>query len=378
MAVTASNQFQMIIYDKKPEILVINHFNKDECTETIETALNSGLLVKFNHDLQRNIKQHFMIIQSISFGLIINNIIEGYFPLSLCDIMNTPYCFKSVFIQNINVCFRMIWQNQLNMKSWMSDKQKYKLLFMFLLKLLKQHPKNMMKEFIDLILTIMNTNIYWTEKHFIWLIHHEFSGKFVVFLKYIYITRNMRITRNNMELLSALCTAFLNTTKIFYMYHYYNLQKNYTVYFDSWIKPITNNAALKSCKECKSKKQSRNNNCKNFHKNILHFHMRLAAFMMNFDGTNSINGSITISQKCKIISKKYKIFSRIKLCANINCKQKDDDCKFKICKQCKLVYYCSKHCQKIHWKNTHKKNCKKLHDKMNHFKWYSKHECSSS
>eukprot|EP01084_Bolivina_argentea_P264253 447574_1 len=34
---------------------------------------------------------------------------------------------------------------------------------------------------------------------------------------------------------------------------------------------------------------------------------------------------------------------------------------WKLCKQCKTTYYCSRRCQKISWKQVHKKQCKKLH-----------------
>jgi len=36
---------------------------------------------------------------------------------------------------------------------------------------------------------------------------------------------------------------------------------------------------------------------------------------------------------------------------------------YKACSRCKLVYYCSKECQTIHWKSTHKKTCIVLNDR---------------
>jgi len=363
-----SKQFQLKIYDKKLKILVINHSNKDRCTETIEKALRSGLLIKFNDDLQKNIKQHFMIIQSISFRLIINSKIEGYFPLSIYEIMNASNRFKSVAIQNINVCLKMIWQNPLNIKQWMSDKKKWQLLFTFLLKLLKQHPKSIMRENINLILTIMNTNIYWNDKHFLYLIHHEFCGIFAKFFRCVYITT--RITKNDMKKTSSLWSTFLNTSKIFSMYYYF-MMKRYGIDFNLWTQPIWNSLALEYCKECDLERQLITNDGKYVHKNVINLYDKLMKFITYVKEPKwqpiLLNGSISISQKCKIISKKYKIFSRIKLCANINCKQRNNRSKFKICKKCRMVYYCSKHCQKVDWKNTHKKECLKLYMKMNGF-----------
>lgn len=36
--------------------------------------------------------------------------------------------------------------------------------------------------------------------------------------------------------------------------------------------------------------------------------------------------------------------------------------KFDCCSRCKLAYYCSKECQKAHWKGSHKHACRRPHD----------------
>jgi len=362
MATIVSNQFQMIIYDKKPEILVINHFNKDKHVDKITKAFESGLLVQLNVNLQRNLMQHFMIIQSISFGLIIKSKILGYFPLSVCEIMNAQKGFRHITIQNVNICLKMVWQNPLVLKQWMSSKSKWTLLFMLLLKLLKtHHPIIRLKECIDLILTLMNTNFRWNQKHFIWLIHHEFPRKCMEFLKHIYI--HQKIARKNMKSAFILFNKFFNTTKIFYMYC---KQKKYKIYFNSWINSISNAVEIKHCRECQSKPQSMLD-CSYFHQIAEGFFDRINKMVLNFH--NLRIGSLTISQKYNIIPKKYQAFSRVKLCANVDCLQKNNDHKLKICKKCRVVYYCSRHCQKVDWKETHKNQCLKLYNKMNSFKW---------
>ena len=51
-----------------------------------------------------------------------------------------------------------------------------------------------------------------------------------------------------------------------------------------------------------------------------------------------------------------------------NCKIKPYQKALKLCKGCKNVYYCSRHCQKIDWKYKHRNNCKT--------RWW--HECEYS
>ncbi len=51
-------------------------------------------------------------------------------------------------------------------------------------------------------------------------------------------------------------------------------------------------------------------------------------------------------------------YNKLKLCDNTDC-IKFEACKFKICKGCKIAVYCSRNCQKKHWK-THKLLCSEL------------------
>ena len=56
-------------------------------------------------------------------------------------------------------------------------------------------------------------------------------------------------------------------------------------------------------------------------------------------------------------------FSKEKECRNCNIfgwKQPDDRSSLQRCTRCKLVWYCSKQCQKEHWYNAHKHHCKYL------------------
>ena len=53
----------------------------------------------------------------------------------------------------------------------------------------------------------------------------------------------------------------------------------------------------------------------------------------------------------------------IKVCGNKKCsksKRIDNKVQFKICKRCKVFYFCSRKCQKIAWKVDHRKMCYKI------------------
>eukprot|EP01084_Bolivina_argentea_P148416 259475_1 len=48
------------------------------------------------------------------------------------------------------------------------------------------------------------------------------------------------------------------------------------------------------------------------------------------------------------------------VCGNKKCNNKSKKCSMKLCSRCKLVYYCHKSCQKVHWKYYHRYNCTAL------------------
>eukprot|EP01084_Bolivina_argentea_P088623 160005_1 len=41
--------------------------------------------------------------------------------------------------------------------------------------------------------------------------------------------------------------------------------------------------------------------------------------------------------------------------------------KLKMCRKCRMVYYCSKKCQKIHWKQKHRYNCRQFSGIYQHY-----------
>ena len=367
MAVNSSKQFQIMIHNKKVDTFVINGENMEGSIEMIKDALESGLLFKLDDNSIKNIKQHFMIIQSISFGLIINSKIDGYFPLSASQILQKEEgnYFSFVNIQNTNVCLKLIWQSRLILKQWMGDERKWRLVLVLLMNMLERniHTVYISNELIEFILTLMNTNIYWTKRHFIFLTNHHFPEIFMKFLKHIYIT----MSKQNKKPPSTLYISLLNATKILYMYYY--KQKNYKLSMSSWMEQIKNVVELEICLDCEIQNPNIDHLYVNWDKMITIFFEHVVNFIKKYNKSNSRIGRITTLQKKKIISKKYDIFSKFALCGNINCINENKYDRLKICKGCMMIYYCSKHCQKVDWKNIHKKQCEKLFDKMNGYNW---------
>lgn len=366
MAKSSKQQFTMRIHNKTIDRFVINDQNITERMEMIQNAFTSGKLLDFDDKSLKKNKQYYMIIQTISFNLIINIKIDGCFPLSVPRILKVEqYKYLSVTnIRNTNFYLKMLWQNQLILKRWMNDKNKWRLVLIKLMNLIKRY-KNIiyvMNEYIDLILTLMNTNIYWKEKHFKFLTNHHFAEIFIKFLRNIC----MNMSKNKRKPPSTLINSFLNTLKLFYMYY---KRKKYELSFASWVREIKAEMELCICRDCYDDNPHANHLQKYWNKMIKDLVIDVRNFKRNYNKSNLIIGErITNSQKNKIISKKYRLFSTSKFCANIKCDKEKDDVS-KICKKCKMVYYCSKHCQKIDWKNKHKKQCKQLTDKMENYRW---------
>ena len=79
---------------------------------------------------------------------------------------------------------------------------------------------------------------------------------------------------------------------------------------------------------------------------------------------------ISMAQECQHISfselleisHENRIIS-LKMCGNEKC-NKIQNANMKICKKCKLTYYCSRYCQKVDWKCKHRNCCDELFEKM--------------
>ena len=346
----------MIIFDKKKYIIVITHQNIESTFKIIENALNSKLLVKLDDDRLKN--QYFMIIQSISFRLILNSRIDGFFPLSVSELLLPPKVRNDYLsyteIQNINICLKLIWQNQLMLKCWMKDRQKWFVLFSFLTNIFEIFKDSFIvpNPLSDLISTLMSTGPYWTKKHFIFLNENEVARSCMKFIKHTYLV-SMRKKPS-----SALSDQLLNITKIFYMYH---IQYDNQLKFRLWMKQIKDVSKGPCCDGCKERNP---NAIPYFDKEMDNFMSNLRDFKKKYNKQNLTIGRITTSHKRQIISKKYDIFSDLKLCGNIDCKNKNKYDKLKVCKGCRVIYYCNKYCQKVDWKNIHKKQCAQLFHNM--------------
>ncbi|XP_041058068.1 uncharacterized protein LOC121285573 isoform X1 [Carcharodon carcharias] len=60
------------------------------------------------------------------------------------------------------------------------------------------------------------------------------------------------------------------------------------------------------------------------------------------------------------------------ICSSPMCNELEDlDCHFRSCERCRLTYYCSKVCQKYHWKHGHKEECIPLIPKEEILKYYT-------
>ena len=308
----------------------------DEILNRIYQSINDGVFTTLNFAIKRRdkLKKNSILLQWI-FGMIIKYKNHGI-PTRI--IQFTCNEWKKTDIHNMNVYLKLIWINPLVMRRWMEHPIKWQILLKLLRYMLRDYKFGSRKQGVNLILTLTSSVKYWSQTQLNFIIQYKFAEIFGNYLKYV-------IFQNQIDPQPIFITI-LNVTKAVRV-----LCSNRISFVSAWWKPLNTRLFSKKVNnDMKSVKDT------NYSIRLTTYRLKIKTEIHDFIYQNSFN-EIQYSRISKtMISKKYFI-DQIKKCSNDSCQIM---VRLKICKRCKSVYYCSRSCQKIDWKNIHSKQCMSL------------------
>ena len=183
--------------------------------------------------------------------------------------------------------------------------------------------------------TMAMSTRYWTYEHLQCMLQFKLGEALGRLFHLIHSTNDRNKLKNVLELISCFTSRA-----------YHISQKDDPILFIDWMTHINKYLFKQHCMSCNLYNSSRNK-CKYFHIMVGKFHANLDQIKqghhLKFDSLTEIS----------------------KKCGNHECKIKKYGMKMKICKECKMVYYCGRRCQKKHWKSIHRVQCDKINVNLN-------------
>jgi len=368
---------KITIYKKRKTniILKINHQNFNKCCKSLIQAFRNHQKFKTTIIWEWKNKLYANLLQKISLECIILNKtgLLGFLPCQKTNsYINTSQQEEQFIINNCVIFFKLFFSHKRIIYVMMNNEKQWKYFFICFRNLMESKfimsPKH-----LELVKIFTNTFCYWTYEHICYLkeIHflnalstamingyfHKWKRTeklrvivdfiikiFYIFDNYLYkynerkqkyITFNKTIDENTYYQMNGprlgkinylQCDEKYNKLKIFKKPQAYH---NYILQMDTHMRNID---------------QFRKNQCKSF---VNTYYDNQLQFSDEFVKLSMIN---------------------MKICANAKCKKytsnNDKFFKFKICKNCKIVHYCNRKCQKYDWKFNHKNICNSLMVKL--------------
>ena len=322
---------------KKQCTLFIGKDNASECCVQLVNGYKADQKIKCHINWSTLTKDVINIINIIVIHLILilSNIIDIFS-------INKGSTYSKVQIENLNFLMHIIFLNSVIMKNWMSDPSKWKPLFV-LFKVILLHEHLMNPKFASLAWLITETQQYWTMDHILFLHKINFHKALCSAIKKAHLKNNER----------QICAIAISITHNYYVITH--RVKGDEIWYDEF--KYSMDGTLYDARArtlfLKSKSPARQHVS---HRLLLY---RYERFVDNY--RSYLYGDFA---SAKLMPLRIIIF---KACAYYNCKKLKTNLnkiRMKICKGCKLTYYCSRKCQKRDWVAKHRYQCYRLHSKM--------------
>ena len=257
-------------------------------------------------------------------------------------------------IGNIEFFLCILFQNRLIMKKILNNESKWKPLMVFWGRIIS-HNKVHYKKYSSLLYLIGRSQSFWEMEHFLFVIENKWE---TILFKANYAGFSIKLSLYRPKF-SEVTYILLHNIKRTLMFSDKSTKKSKQMWMLFQIN--LNYEADKITKKCKNNIKEENND-NNIHVNklilmswqkFIQDQIRLVPMMLE-----SINPPRAI---------KMFMGPKNKTCTYYKCntlKLYGCNIKMKVCKGCKLTYYCSRKCYKRDWNSKHRYECSQLSAKM--------------
>jgi len=324
--------------------LCININNFIECSRQIFQAFQKFYFIKHNGINWKFIsKQQEMLYQKISFQCLLlfsESYDTDYFSFLLPkhdheDVDNNK---NHIQVNNSLFMLKCLFRNKRIIYNWLNNTKKSVAVLSNLNYLMKS--KHVISpKYTELIDLLTGTYIYWNCSHVLYLKKIGYLQSMAMALKTGYFRINHLTSPNLLFIINHTIKCFYILLKV---HQNHNQLPSFDIIelFEHYVDTIIN----------KTKKTRKKQALINYSEKVGCFKREINKFLLYY-GKGKSDPSLR-----SIINKKM-----VKICGNIKCQKYNQfkcKCKkMKICKECKMIYYCSEKCQKYDWKYSHRNQC---------------------